>query len=149
MFEAKMDPDIYFFGFDLTATEVRGGDTVDKDPGWFFVIKERPGEPRYGLDEEDGGAPPKLYNWNNLSWKNTATAPGACLQINQTFSLLPGLPGPNDETANHPEDKAATWRDDYSLNIWQIEALRSKGIQSFGSCSFQEPVSELQALGVL
>ena len=47
------------------------------------------------------------------------------------------------------EDQAAVWRDDYSLNIWQLEALRKKGIHSFGSCSFDEPVSELQALGVL
>jgi hypothetical protein len=109
MFEAKMDPDIYFFGFDLTATEVRGGDTVDQDPGWFFVIKERPGEPRYGLDEVDGGVPPKLNNWNNLSWKNTGTAPGTCLQINQTFSLTKVPKGPNDETNNHEEDVNAHW----------------------------------------
>jgi hypothetical protein len=47
------------------------------------------------------------------------------------------------------EDQSAIWRDDYSLNIWQLEALRKKGIQSFGSCSFDEPVSELQALGIL
>jgi hypothetical protein len=47
------------------------------------------------------------------------------------------------------EDQAAIWRNDFSLNIWQLEALRKKGIQSFGSCSFDEPVSELQALGVL
>jgi hypothetical protein len=47
------------------------------------------------------------------------------------------------------DDQTATWRDEYSLNIWQLEALRTKGIQSFGSCSFDEPVSELQALGVL
>lgn len=47
------------------------------------------------------------------------------------------------------EDQAAIWRDDFSLNIWQIERLRSHGIQSFGSCSFDEPVSDLQKLGVL
>jgi hypothetical protein len=47
------------------------------------------------------------------------------------------------------DDQSAIWRDDYSLNIWQIDALRKKGIQSFGSCSFDEPVAELQALGIL
>jgi hypothetical protein len=46
------------------------------------------------------------------------------------------------------EDLSAGWRD-FSLNIWQIEALRQKGIQSFGSCSFDEPVADLQKLGVL
>ena len=47
------------------------------------------------------------------------------------------------------DDQTAVWRDEYTLNLWQLEALRTKGIQSFGSCSFDEPVSELQALGIL
>ncbi|MEJ7625156.1 MAG: hypothetical protein WKF34_14285, partial [Pyrinomonadaceae bacterium] len=46
-------------------------------------------------------------------------------------------------------DQSATWRDDYSLTLRQIEQLRARGIQSFGSCSFDEPVSDLQKLGVL
>ncbi|REL33839.1 hypothetical protein DYD21_10565 [Rhodohalobacter sp. SW132] len=85
LYEAKVEPDIYFFGFDLTVCEAKGGtgkesEPVDErcagegitwdDPGWFFVIKERPGEPRFGLgagDEshmEDG----KLEVWNDLGW---------------------------------------------------------------------------------
>lgn len=47
------------------------------------------------------------------------------------------------------DDKAAIWRDEYSLNLWQIERLRQIGIQSFGSCSFDEPVADLQKLGIL
>lgn len=47
------------------------------------------------------------------------------------------------------EDQSAIWRDDFSLNIRQIERLRTYGIQSFGSCSFDEPVADLQKLGVL
>ena len=52
LYEAKVDPDIYLFGFALTrrrpvAVPVHG---PNDDPGWFFVIKERPGEPRFGLD---------------------------------------------------------------------------------------------------
>ena len=47
------------------------------------------------------------------------------------------------------EPQAAIWRDDFSLNLWQIERLRKYGIQSFGSCSFDEPVSDLQKMGVL
>ena len=46
------------------------------------------------------------------------------------------------------DDQAVTWRD-YSLNIRQIEGLRQKGIQSFGSCSFDEPIADLQKLGIL
>ena len=47
------------------------------------------------------------------------------------------------------EDRAATWRDDFSLNLYQIEHLRQFGIQSFGSCSFDDPVADLQKLGIL
>ena len=52
LYEAKVDPDIYFFGFDLTIAEAKGGtgQNPNDDPGWFFVIKERPGEPRFGLE---------------------------------------------------------------------------------------------------
>ncbi len=46
------------------------------------------------------------------------------------------------------EPQTVTWRD-FSLGIAQIENLRHKGIQSFGSCSFDEPVADLQKLGVL
>ena len=37
----------------------------DTDPGWFFVIKERPGEPRFGL-EIDPIANPEVLD--ELSW---------------------------------------------------------------------------------
>ena len=47
------------------------------------------------------------------------------------------------------EDQSATWRDNYSLTARQIENLRKFGIQSFGSCSFDEPVADLQKLGIL
>ncbi|HRI04036.1 MAG TPA: hypothetical protein PLL77_09860, partial [Pyrinomonadaceae bacterium] len=46
-------------------------------------------------------------------------------------------------------DQAAIWREDYTLNLRHIETLREKGIQSFGSCSFDEPVADLQKLGIL
>jgi hypothetical protein len=67
LYEAKADPDIYFFGFDLTVPEAKGGTghPPDTDPGWFFVIKERPGEPRFGL-EVDPVASPEVID--ELSW---------------------------------------------------------------------------------
>jgi hypothetical protein len=74
LYEAKVDPDIYFFGFDLTIIEARGstGAPGTGDAGWFFVIKERPGEPRFGLDID---AADVLNVWNDLSWP--AVQPGA------------------------------------------------------------------------
>ncbi|MBK9216897.1 MAG: hypothetical protein IPM59_15115 [Chloracidobacterium sp.] len=47
------------------------------------------------------------------------------------------------------DDQAAIWRDEYVLSTWQIERMREYGLQSFGSCSFDEPVADLQKLGVL
>ena len=41
------------------------------------------------------------------------------------------------------------WRQEYTLNLFQIENLRKFGIQSFGSCSFDEPVEDLQKLDIL
>lgn len=87
LYEAKVDPDIYFFGFDLNTCEVKGGtgkeeDPVNEqcadqgitwdDPGWFFVIKERPGEPRFGLDIGGGTnvVGGKIEIWNDLGWKD-------------------------------------------------------------------------------
>lgn len=71
LYEAKVDPDIYFLGFDLTVSEAKGGSGENEgdEPGWFFVIKERPGEPRFGLDIERTGPQP-LYQWNDLAWSD-------------------------------------------------------------------------------
>lgn len=47
------------------------------------------------------------------------------------------------------EPQSISWRGEYTLNLHQIERLRTLGIQSFGSCSFDEPVADLQSLGML
>ena len=47
------------------------------------------------------------------------------------------------------DDTGATWQGEFMLSTGNIERLRRVGIQSFGSCSFDEPVSDLQKMGVL
>ena len=49
---AQFEPDIQCFGFDLDPDEARG-DAADplKKPGWYFVLAQRFGEPRFGLDD--------------------------------------------------------------------------------------------------
>lgn len=42
-----------------------------------------------------------------------------------------------------------TWQGEFALNLKQIARLRHLGIQSFGSCSFEEPIADLQKLGIL
>jgi hypothetical protein len=91
LYEAKVDPDIYFFGFDLTAEKAIGGTGEEEtdDPGWFFVIKERPGEPRFGLDiDQNPSGPPATINiWNDLSWRHVAPT-SSFIEINNTFTLV-------------------------------------------------------------
>jgi hypothetical protein len=74
IFKAEIEPDIHFLGFDLTVAEAKGNPTPPQNegdpgrPGWFFVIQERPGEPRFGLDiEADGDT---LTEWDDLSWSH-------------------------------------------------------------------------------
>ena len=104
LYEAKVDPDIYFLGFDLTVSEAKGGDgsNPDDDPGWFFVIKERPGEPRFGLDEE---LQEPVQVWNDLSWPKLSVAAGACIDIAASpATIAVSDPGSADEKFPQFED---------------------------------------------
>lgn len=47
------------------------------------------------------------------------------------------------------DESSVYWRDSNILNVTEIEQLRIAGINSFGSCSFDEPVADLQGLGIL
>lgn len=42
-----------------------------------------------------------------------------------------------------------SWRGEHFLSNGHLDRLRRKGMHSFGSCSFDGPVADLQALGVL
>lgn len=42
-----------------------------------------------------------------------------------------------------------TWHRDYILTVSQLRHLREESIGSFGSCSFDEPISDLREIGLL
>ena len=46
-------------------------------------------------------------------------------------------------------DGGVTWHRDYILTVQQIALMRRRSLISFGSCSFDEPVADLQEMGVL
>jgi hypothetical protein len=73
LFSGRLQPDVTFFGFELTAAEARGETTPgSSNQGWYFVLQEQPSEPRFGLDIAGatlGGAPEA---WADLSWGHLA-----------------------------------------------------------------------------
>ncbi|HEX8149788.1 MAG TPA: hypothetical protein VF591_21590 [Pyrinomonadaceae bacterium] len=119
LYKAKVAPDVYFFGFDLTVDEARGdtGDYPDKSkPGWFFVIKERPGEPRFGLDLTREGA---LNVWNDLSWEDLIPrATGSSfIEVggHTSFNLVePAAPEVQEKKQQYDDDKFVKFDSDSS-----------------------------------
>lgn len=134
LYEAKVDPDIYFFGFDLTALEARGGTGETSDDlnkaGWFFCIKERPGEPRFGLDIDQDATP---NVWNDLSWADVLpdSAAGSFIKINNgtpAISLRPlGIDDHEKEEQRADDDRVAWNKDmnaaDVAYILYQVPVL--------------------------
>jgi hypothetical protein len=63
----------FFYGFALSEAEARGSTRPDSHPGFFLVLEQRPGAPRFGLD----AARPQLRGrapagWSDLSWAHLA-----------------------------------------------------------------------------
>lgn len=115
LYEAKISPDITFFGFDLKTDEVRGEKHPDK-PGWFFVIKERPGEPQFGLDIKDSN-PAGLETWADLSWEKAAPA-GNFLEVKGSHQVLPAPAPGSSKTEQNEEDRQITWNS--SMNAAEL-----------------------------
>ena len=118
LYDGTVEPDIYFFGFDITAAKAKGGfvpsGATEEDPGWFFVIKERPGEPRFGLDVAKPAPQPTLNVWNNLAWSDVMVpfTEGASLSIGAREVTLTD-PGGNANTSpvkkQYEEDRRFRW----------------------------------------
>jgi hypothetical protein len=73
IFKGKIDPDVRFFGFDLDEAEARGAEHPSgeaDDWGYYFVIQQLPGEPRFGMDiaYEPDDDPATPITWDDLAW---------------------------------------------------------------------------------
>ncbi|KOV28042.1 hypothetical protein ADK60_19150 [Streptomyces sp. XY431] len=109
IYEARVEPDITLLGFDLTADQARGKPPLD--PGWFFVIKERPGDPRFGADDGAGTA---VEVWNDLSWRDIDP-------LDRHFvSLDPGVQVPlvRFDGSEDDQEKREQRREDAALPLW-------------------------------
>ncbi len=47
------------------------------------------------------------------------------------------------------DDAGVLWRQEHFISAAQLKILREKNIISFGSCSFEEPIADLQEIGLL
>ncbi|MEO0366660.1 MAG: hypothetical protein AAF265_14350, partial [Pseudomonadota bacterium] len=81
LYQAQIDPDIKLLGFDFTVREATGATQTSSvsasgsanapdSLGWYFIIAEVPGEPRFGMDISFDPNEPNELTWNDLSWKN-------------------------------------------------------------------------------
>jgi hypothetical protein len=77
IFRAEIQPDFRFFGFDMSIEQARGDANPQHesdDWGWYFIIQQIPGEPRFGADikfqpDDDPSTP---ITWDDLGWDNFA-----------------------------------------------------------------------------
>ncbi|MEO5644459.1 MAG: hypothetical protein ABIQ40_02045 [Bacteroidia bacterium] len=96
LFTAKVNPDILFFGFDVSANEAKGVSNDPNEPGWFFMLQERAGEVRFGLDVIEFPLD-DLDFWDDLQWGHFTTLE-SYPYLNTTFNQVT-IP-----SANNPED---------------------------------------------
>jgi hypothetical protein len=80
-----IEPDVYFFGFNLSKTAAKGN--TSNNPGWFFVLRERPGQISFGLDDKDS-FPAQPAQWEDLAWQHLSNN----AQILPPFLKISGAP---------------------------------------------------------
>lgn len=64
-------------------------------------------------------------------------------------SLLEELMEDEFEEVFSFSEGGVAWRSEYFLTTAHLKLLRTRGMMSFGSCSFDEPVEDLRAMGLL
>lgn len=88
VFRGTAGVDTAYLGFEI-APEVLGGSGRGTDLGWYLVIQEIEGAPRFGFDE---GTPDKLNTWNDAAWGLVGlTAPGGYVSL-AAKNLNPATP---------------------------------------------------------
>lgn len=71
LFTGTLGPGAHFYGFAVTEEQANGSTDPNNHPGYFFVLEEQIGRPRFGLDtarQNEGGVAPS--RWSNLRWSH-------------------------------------------------------------------------------
>jgi hypothetical protein len=72
-FRGRIGSDVLYAGFSRPSlVEAIGARTRTGLPGWYFLLSENPGDPRFGLDPDGGTAPPTRAT---LSWRHLSPPP--------------------------------------------------------------------------
>jgi len=72
-FRGRIGADVMYAGFSQPSlTDAIGARTRTGPAGWFFMLSENPGDPRFGLDFNGGTAPPTRAT---LSWRHLSPQP--------------------------------------------------------------------------
>jgi hypothetical protein len=88
VFRGTAGVDTAYLGFEI-APESLGGAGTGANLGWYLVIQEIEGAPRFGFDE---GTPDKLNTWNDAAWGLVGlTTPGGYVSI-AAKKLTPATP---------------------------------------------------------
>ncbi|SBT40362.1 FG-GAP-like repeat-containing protein [Micromonospora auratinigra] len=81
IFNAWLSPDLLLFGFPSTAEVARGADSRDTGPaGSFFLLREQPAAPRFGVDLTGDPPPPDAVVFAARPGRNAADTARAVLQ---------------------------------------------------------------------
>lgn len=131
LYRAQVEPDITFFGFKLDIKKAKGEsdpETLTLDnAGWFFVIKERPGEPRFGFDipKADIDAAANL-TWNDISWSEVLPEAGVIDAVHplQTITLAPNVPPstPGSNSQGFKDQRAEDLQIKWNANGHEVDA---------------------------
>ncbi len=135
IFTGTLAPDVTFLGFELGRDEALNGGAAGK--GWFFVIAQHPGEPQFGLTEEDEPGTPNPTNlpglhgatWGDLSWPHLVSDQAALDAMTYAPAAPPASATPTDPSrpawgTNAADMAAVSLRDPVRIAIHASQLIR-------------------------
>jgi hypothetical protein len=96
----------------------------------------------YALTYEPASAKGRMYGFLNVFLA------AALLRSGRDESVARAMLEEDDPSSFTFDADGVSWRG-HRVSAADLRAVRSTGIQSFGSCSFREPIDDLTALGLL
>jgi hypothetical protein len=120
-FIGALDRETVLFGFDVPPATVRGRGT-EAAPGYFLVIEEQPGAPRFGLDaamRAHYGKTPG--SWDDLSWGHLVDDEAGLAALTHAPAEHERLAAVDDDAAawgrNAAHQARATWQRPFRMLI--------------------------------